>query len=163
MNARYYIDNLNLKPHPEGGYYKETFVNNFKISNNNGDKRGVISNIYFLIEENNHSAFHQIQSDETWYFHDGSPLIVYAIDLEGKIHEYKIGLDIKNGQLPQITIPAKWIFCATTKGSYAFVSCSVAPAFDFKDFKLYEKDELQKFIINDYSKKIIEKYAFKRT
>jgi len=142
-DANYWVNQLHLLPHPEGGFYKEMFRSekNFVPSEINAS-RNYITSIYFLIEAENVSHFHSIQQDELWYYHDGAALIVYILNENGKLEEIKIGPNPENGEVLQAVVPANKIFGSLSSGAFSLVSCVVAPGFDFADFKLYPKKEL---------------------
>ncbi len=137
----YYIKNLKLNPHPEGGYYSEEYRSSYDIDIK-GNKRSLATSIYFLIAENNVSNFHSLKSDELWYFHDGTSLDIAIIDEDGNHYVEKLGLDIENGEKPFIKIPAGSIFGSYNNGGFSLVSCVVSYGFDFEDFKLYKREEL---------------------
>jgi predicted cupin superfamily sugar epimerase len=143
------IDLLNLQKHPEGGYFKETYrsegVIPSEVLNNeiNGD-RNYCTGIYFLLTSDNFSAFHRIKQDEMWHFYEGSPLTVHMIDNQGNYSFQKIGLDFKDGQVPQFVVPkGVWFASEVMKpNSYSFVGCTVSPGFDFADFELADSNML---------------------
>jgi predicted cupin superfamily sugar epimerase len=137
--AQEYIDKLGLLPHPEGGFYKETYRSAVKT----GD-RSLMTAIYFLITSNNISRFHRIKSDEMWYFHDGSPLSVHTLDKENGHQVHKVGLNLSNGENPQLLVPANTIFGSSLdeENAFSLVSCTVAPGFDFADFELFTTQDL---------------------
>tara|TARA_R110002049_G_scaffold275545_1_gene453624 strand:- start:1610 stop:2107 length:498 start_codon:yes stop_codon:yes gene_type:complete len=143
----YWVSHLHLLPHPEGGYYKEMYRSDHKVSANilenglEGD-RNISTAIYFLITEGNFSAFHRIKSDEVWHFYYGEPLIVHVIDLDGSYNKLIIGLDLEKGQTPQAVVPAGAWFASESLGEYSLVGCTVSPGFDFKDFELAKHVEL---------------------
>ena len=134
------IDALGLLPHPEGGFYKETYRSELTLE---GQERNLLTSIYFLLTSENVSRFHRIKSDELWYFHAGSPLIVHTLSERGHMQHY-LGLDLSKGQQPFLWIPKDTIFGSTVleKESFSLVSCAVAPGFDFRDFELFERPEL---------------------
>jgi len=134
------IDALGLLPHPEGGFYKETYRSELTLE---GQERNLLTSIYFLLSTENVSRFHRIKSDELWYFHTGSPLIVHTLSEHGHV-QHHLGLDQSKGQQPFLWIPKDTIFGSTVleKDSYSLVSCAVAPGFDFRDFELFEPDAL---------------------
>ena len=140
MNAQHYIKTLALLPHPEGGYYKETYRSKESITLPQGE-RNYSTAIYFLLEENNFSAFHKIKSDELWHFYAGDVLEVIEITTEGKLKITELG--------PynfQYCVPAGNWFGSRVKqgGKFSLVGCTVSPGFDFKDFEMAEKDSLLK-------------------
>jgi uncharacterized protein len=134
------VKELDLIPHPEGGYYRETYRSEETVKNG---KRNLITSIYFLLTSENVSHFHRIKSDEIWYYHGGSPLVVHVLDAAGH-HEHIVGLDFEKKYLPQFLVPKNTIFGSTVleKNNYSLVSCVVAPGFDFTDFELLKKEEL---------------------
>lgn len=143
------VKSLNLLPHPEGGFYKETYRSSLIIpksvlaDNFSGD-RSVCTGIYFLLTSDNFSAFHRIQQDEMWHYYSGSPLLVHIIDPKGHYSEIEVGLDFDNGQQPQFVVPAGCWFASSVKeeNSFSLVGCTVAPGFDFDDFELASFDML---------------------
>jgi predicted cupin superfamily sugar epimerase len=138
------IQKLSLQPHPEGGFYKETYRSNDTCLDGS---RNLQTAIYFLLTSDNVSHFHRIKSDEIWYFHAGSPLVVHTLTDEGHT-QHLVGNDLLAGQTPQLLVPKDTIFGSSVleKDSYSLVSCSVAPGFDFTDFELFTKADL----IKDY-------------
>jgi predicted cupin superfamily sugar epimerase len=143
------IKQLELLPHPEGGYYKETYrsdgnINSESLNDNYNGKRSYSTCIYFLLTSNDFSAFHKIEQDEIWHFHEGSPIKLHTISENGIHNEYVIGNDFLNGQKPQLVVDGNHWFAAsvTEKDSYALVSCTVSPGFDFSDFMLPTRNEL---------------------
>ncbi len=142
------VKQFGLKPHPEGGYYLETYRSEQQIETKNGN-RNIATAIYFLIEEGNVSNFHRIKSDEHWFFHEGSPLEIHVLSPENGHETLLLGNNFVNGERPHQVVPAQAIFgsCVHESG-YSFVSCVVSPGFDFQDFELFKKEEL----LNDYPK-----------
>jgi len=132
------IEKLNLVPHPEGGFYRETYRSEETKGN-----RNLMTSIYFLLTSEHVSHLHRIKSDELWYYHGGSPLIVHILDAFGH-HEHIVGNDLEKGYFPQFLVPKNTIFGSTVleKDSYSLVSCVVSPGFDFDDFELFKRDEL---------------------
>lgn len=136
------VKDLNLQPHPEGGYYAETYRSEWQLSTDHGP-RSLMTCIYFLLTSENSSKFHQIKSDEMWFYHEGSPLTVHVLSEEG-YSKLLVGPSDKVGHLPYQMVSSGVVFGSTVdeKDSYSLVSCVVAPGFDFKDFKLFETEEL---------------------
>lgn len=134
------IENLGLQAHPEGGFYKETYRSAQTLE---WEDRQLLTSIYFLLTAENVSKFHRIKSDELWYFHAGSPLIVHTLSEKGH-EQHHLGLDLSKGQQPFLWIPKDTIFGSTILNDqgYSLVSCAVAPGFDFRDFELFERAEL---------------------
>jgi len=134
------IQKLHLQPHPEGGFYKETYRSEETCL---GGTRSLQTSIYFLLTSDNVSHFHRIKSDEIWFFHAGSPLVVHTLTDVGHT-QHVVGNDILAGQTPQLLVPKDTIFGSSVleKDSYSLVSCTVAPGFDFADFELFSKADL---------------------
>jgi len=145
MNAKHLIEKLQLLPHPEGGWYRETYRSAETLTNKNGANRNVCTAIYFMLEGNDKSHFHRIQSDETWFFHVGEPLEILTIT-SGQLQLITLGNDILNGEILQFVVPAQTWFAARIKtgSGYSLASCTVAPGFDFSDFELAERENLIK-------------------
>ncbi|MES2376230.1 MAG: cupin domain-containing protein [Bacteroidota bacterium] len=141
--AQYWINHLNLQPHPEGGYYKEVFrsVNGVTRVNETGVKQACTS-IYYLLEGKDFSGFHRLASDELWYFHKGAPLHIHVIDNDGAHTVIELS-DSDTGNLQTIIPPNTWFASEISSGSgFALVSCVVAPGFDFAEFEMAKKEEL---------------------
>ncbi|MEH6659799.1 cupin domain-containing protein [Leeuwenhoekiella marinoflava] len=143
------ISELNLKPHPEGGYFKETYRSEEEIpqgilSNKFTGNRNYSTCIYFLLESDNFSAFHKVNQDEIWHFYDGSPIRLHIISELGIYSNQLIGIDIQNGQTPQFVVKGGSWFAAEFEApsSYSFVGCTVSPGFSFDDFELASRDRL---------------------
>lgn len=143
QRAKEIIEKFDLKSHPEGGFYTENYRSSQFIP---GKDRQLLTSIYFLITGNSISRFHRIQSDECWYFHEGSPLLVHSILPDGKHEIIELGLDLTQNEVPFHVVPALTIFGSHLKNDegYAFVSCAVAPGFDFADFELFTSEALMK-------------------
>ena len=143
MNYKDIIEELQLKPHPEGGFYAETYRSSAFTLNQNREKRNLSTAIYFLLHDTAKSNFHRIQSDELWFFHQGEPIEIVTIQ-GGKANSIILGNAIEKGELPQVTILANTWFGSKLKDGkgYALVSCTVAPGFDFLDFELAERKKL---------------------
>ena len=151
--SKQWISKLNLQSHPEGGYYSEVYRSDEIIPNTSlniryDGSRSISTSIYFLLDENQFSAFHKIKSDELWHFYDGSAIKLYLISEDGKLEIQNVGINIDRNEVPQIVIPKNVWFAAEPidRGSYTLVGCTVAPGFDFNDFELGErKDLIRKF------------------
>ena len=148
-SADYWIEYLKLEKHPEGGYYKRVYTSDLQLKQSSLPKdfhgdRPVCTHIYYLLKQNEFSAFHRIQSDELWHFYDGDALKIYEINKDGSLTEHLLGTDIENRQLPFCVIKAGNWFAAEliTKSVYALVGCTVSPGFDFAEFELTKDDEL---------------------
>jgi len=147
--ANYWIESLHLMPHPEGGYFSETYRSVESITQNGlpdrfPGPRSISTAIYFLLEKNQFSALHRIRSDEIWHFYAGDSLQVHIIELNGDYTLKRLGKDPGNGESFQVTVSAGCWFGATVAvpGAYALVGCTVAPGFDFADFELANRQNL---------------------
>jgi hypothetical protein len=143
MDSKLLIESLELKKHPEGGYYKETYRAADTLNNLNGEARNISTAIFYLLEGNDRSHFHRIANDEMWFYHSGVALDIHCI-VAGELKTIRLGLDVSNGELMQVVIPAYTWFASkiVDEKSYALLSCVVAPGFDFKDFELAERNLL---------------------
>ena len=143
QDAQYFIDQLKMEPHPEGGHYVGTFHSDEEMDRQ-GSRRSLYTSIYFLLQPGEVSHFHRLKSDEVWYYHAGSPLIIHTIDPNGTYNEIKLGLAVHEGEQPQAVVPKGTIFGSSMiqEGSFSLVGCMVAPGFDFEDFELFERKEL---------------------
>ncbi|SEG48739.1 cupin domain-containing protein [Algoriphagus boritolerans] len=136
------VNSLKMTPHPEGGFYAETYRAASEIATENG-LRQLATSIFFLLRSEDVSHFHRIKSDELWFWHEGNPLSVHILGKNG--HEIlKLGPMDGNGTLPQHLVAANTIFgsCVDEADTYALVSCVVAPGFDFRDFELFKAEDL---------------------
>ncbi len=147
--AQKYIANLDLTPHPEGGYFKEVYRSGEIIEAEHlpmrySKKRNFSTSIYFLLEGNQVSKFHRLKSDEIWHFYDGSPIKIFIITQNGNLQEKILGRNLENGELPQLVIEkGNWFGAKVTdKKSFSLIGCTVSPGFDFNDFELAKKQEM---------------------
>lgn len=147
------VTQLDMRPHPEGGYFKETFRSTSKVKTParfEGGERDAGTCIHYLLAEGDFSSWHLIQGDETWIYEAGSPITVYWIDTAGERQKCKLGHVLKHaGATPQVTIPNNCWFAAIIEPEdfdpnepYCLVACAVYPGFDFRDFSLADRAEL---------------------
>ena len=162
QDAQYWIHKLQLSPHPEGGYYRQTYRSDLTIARAGlppafpGDRQASTA-IYFLLEGKNFSAFHRLRSDEVWHFYAGAPLVVHVISPSGDYSIISLGADPDAGQVLQAVVPAGCWFAshvvenahppAKSAGrvgqpSWSLVGCTVSPGFEFEDFELAEREQL---------------------
>ena len=140
---------LQLQTHPEGGYFKEVYRSEGELSdsslpNDYSGARNYSTSIYFLLTSESFSSFHKINQDETWHFYEGSTIELHTISPDGEHKKIKIGTHLEKGEVYQFTVPGNHWFAARIiqEDSYALVGCTVAPGFDFDDFKLGDQDKL---------------------
>ena len=156
-NARYWIDKLKLTPHPEGGYYRQTYRSDLTLACEAlppgfTGPRPASTAIYFLLEGENFSAFHRLRSDELWHFYAGSPLLVHSIDPEGHYSRFLLGSRPDKQETLQAAVPAGTWFASHVADwkSWALVGCTVAPGFDFADFELADREILWKSFLQHH-------------
>jgi uncharacterized protein len=136
------ITTLDLRPHPEGGFYREIFRSAAQVSPE--DQRGpraALTTIYYLLPEGTLSRWHQVASDEVWHLYEGGPLEVLELSASGEsVVRHRLG-SVGNGtDAPVCTIGAGIWQAARPLGEYAFVGCTVGPGFDWEDFRLLADD-----------------------
>lgn len=143
-----YINQLDLSPHPEGGFYKETYrsTQEYLFSPDFHGLRNVSTAIYFMLLENNFSAFHKIKSDETWHFYAGDALEVIELSESKGLSITLLGNQLDQNSTFQHTVYANTWFASRVKsgGTFSLVGCTVAPGFDFNDFVMADRAELIK-------------------
>jgi predicted cupin superfamily sugar epimerase len=132
---------LGLQPHPEGGWFRETYRAAAQIPASALDRhydgaRATSTAIYYLLEAGQRSALHRLRSDEIFHFYAGDPLTIVEIAPDGRLTETRLGADLAAGAIPQHVIPAGAWFGAVPEGRFSLVGCTVAPGFDFADFEL---------------------------
>jgi hypothetical protein len=148
-DARYWIEKLGLEPHPEGGYFRQSYKAELELAKEAlpagfTGPRAASTAIYFLLEGENFSAFHRLRSDEVWHFYAGDPLVVHGIEPDGKYFSILLGRDLEAGQVLQAVVPAGCWFASHVADwkSFAVVGCTVAPGFEFEDFEMGQRKEL---------------------
>ena len=146
--AQSYIESLQMQPHPEGGFFRESYRSEQTMEvpapGGGTQQRNVCTAIYFLLEAGNFSAFHRIKSDEIWHFYAGQALEVLELLPDGELCCTRLGSDILRGEIPQYVVPADTWFASRVVdgGTFSLVGCTVAPGFDFADFQLARRQEL---------------------
>lgn len=147
-SAQHWIETLGLRPHPEGGFFRETYRASGEIGRcclpaGTSGARAFSTAIYFLLPGGQVSVFHRIRSDEMWHFYRGDTLTVHVIDADGSYEARKLGPEPGAGF--QTVVPAGAWFGASVDdpGSWSLAGCTVAPGFDFADFEMASREELQ--------------------
>ena len=150
--AEKWIELLGLEPHPEGGFFRESYrsktvVVQSELVQGFGGPRAMSTGIYYLLDEANFSAIHRIRSDEMWHFYAGSPLRVEGLHPNGTRQDWILHNDPTIGR-PQEIVPARTWFGSrlVDPTGYALVGCTVAPGFDFSDFEMADP----KVLMGDY-------------
>ncbi len=130
------IARLELKPHPEGGYYRETF----RDVRADAQGRSCSTAIYFLLARGERSHWHRIDAVEIWHYYSGAALTLRIANEGCAPHTVTLGPDVAAGERPQAIVPAGAWQSAESTGDWTLVGCSVAPAFEFAKFELAAKD-----------------------
>lgn len=144
MTPEQIIKHFSSQKHPEGGFFRETYRGDEIVHSKPKGDRSSSTLIYYLLSEKEISHFHKVISDEIWAFHAGTTIEILEIDRNGGLVIHQLGLDIKNEEVPHLVIKRDHWFAARVKNGkgFGFVSCIVAPGFEFKDFELGKKELL---------------------
>lgn len=135
LTAREIIDQLALQPHPEGGWYRETW----RAEASDGE-RSAGTAIYYLLDVGEFSHWHRVDAAEVWHWYAGAPLSLTVSPDGHDAAAWILGSELAAGQLPQRVVPAGWWQTATSLGEWTLVGCTVAPGFDFDGFELAPPD-----------------------
>ena len=142
------IEKLELKPHPEGGFYKETYRSSMMLPVHQQNEafhgpRPASTGIYYLLGAGDFSAFHRIQSDEMWHYYEGDAITIHMIHNDGLYQAVELGSDVEKGEAFQLVVPAGVWFAAELSpkanedsDSYCLAGCTVSPGFDFEEFEM---------------------------
>ncbi|NKJ49530.1 hypothetical protein CIC12_22910 [Burkholderia sp. SG-MS1] len=142
------IRRFDLKPHPEGGFFNETYRSVQRVIRDGGSTqhRSASTAIYYLLCDGAHSAWHRIRSDEVWHFYAGEPLNVHVLDASGALVTHKLGNALAHHDAVfQAVVPAGLWFAAecADPATFALVGCTVAPGFEFSEFEIGDVDALK--------------------
>ena len=136
MTAEEIIERLRLEPHPEGGWYRQTWVAEAAEG-----ERPAGTAILFLLRAGERSHWHRVDAAEIWHFHAGAPLTLSLAETgEGPASVRVLGPDLLAGQSPQIVVPKDWCQSARSTGDWTLVGCTVSPGFRFEGFTLAPPD-----------------------
>lgn len=141
--ARTLIEQLQLEPHPEGGFFRELYRSDTQVEPGDGRApRAALTTIFYLLPAGNHSRWHRVRSDETWHLYEGGPLELLLAPPElQRVERLRLGaVGLESG--PVHTVPALWWQAARPLGDYALAGCTVAPGFEYEDFSLLEDDPM---------------------
>jgi predicted cupin superfamily sugar epimerase len=139
---------LNLTKHPEGGYFSEVYRSEETLDKDLHERftgvHSLYTSIYFLLSENDFSAFHVLKSDEIWHFYNGTTLDIHIIKPDGTHNTVSLGKNFESGEHFQYCIKAGHYFAAEVrdKSSFALVGCTVSPGFEYSDFELCKRADL---------------------
>ncbi|MCE2495149.1 MAG: cupin domain-containing protein [Flavobacteriales bacterium] len=142
------VEALKLKPHPEGGFFRENYRSERYIPQEALHKayrgsRSQSTAIYFLLPKTSFSAWHRIHQDEIWHHYEGGVIRIHMISILGNYARVDVGKDLAAGQEYQVIIPGQtWFACEVVEGDYALAGCTVAPGFDFSDFQMPTRAEM---------------------
>ncbi len=139
--AAHLIDALDLRPHPEGGHYREVYRSPDRVTTGSRGERPAVTTIYFLLTAGECSRWHVVQSDEIWHYYEGDPLELLNLDpVTLEVRRTTLG-PFDTGQEPVHVVPAGQWQAARPAGGYTLVGCSVGPGFEFADFRLMRDDQ----------------------
>lgn len=146
--VRELIERLQLSPHPERGYYRETYRAPLCVvpQRPEASTRSASTAIYYLVTARQPTTFlHRLRSDEVFHLYEGGPLHILQLFADGSWAQPVLGLDLAAGQRPQIVIPAGTWFgtSLSPNASHCLVGCTVAPGFEFEDFELDDEQDLE--------------------
>lgn len=132
---------LKLAPHPEGGHYRELFRSERRVHTPHGrSPRSAVTTIYYLLASNELSRWHAVEADEVWHLYEGGPLELYvAPPWLDRLERRRLASASEEGE-PVTVVPAGWWQAARPIGAYALAGCTVAPGFEFADFRLLRDD-----------------------
>jgi predicted cupin superfamily sugar epimerase len=133
MNAEETVRRLGLVPHPEGGFYRQTFRSPLRVQLPDGRERSASTAIHYLLPAGTWSAWHRVQADEVWHYYDGAPLQLFRLGMEPTRLDRRV---------PQAVVPAGVWQAATPDGGATLCGCTVAPGFEFEDFELARLETL---------------------
>ena len=136
LNANDIIARLELRPHPEGGYYRETF----RDQRVDAQGRSCSTSIYYLLTSGDRVPWHRIDAPEVWHFYAGSVLTLQIANEGGMQHMVRLGPGVGTDQRPQAIVPASAWQRAETTGDWTLVGCTVAPGFEFANFEMAPED-----------------------
>ena len=164
--AFYWVTQLGLLSHPEGGYYKEIYraqelIEKPALPERFSGDRNHSTAIYYLLEKGDFSCFHRIKSDEIWHHYAGGVIHIYLLE-NNKIKLLKLGMDLESGEQPVCVVPRNTWFAAepAPDTEYTLAGCTVAPGFDFHDFEMADAVQLQNYLKID--PKLIRRFINKK-
>jgi predicted cupin superfamily sugar epimerase len=131
LSADEVIRLLDLRPHPEGGHYRETFRDSVLV----GSQRSASTAIYYLLRSGERSQWHRIDAAEVWHWYAGAPLVLTVVE-DSERRTIRLGADLAAGERPQAVVPARAWQSAASTGAWTLAGCTVAPGFEFFGFEL---------------------------
>ena len=137
LSAAEIIQQFNMQPHPEGGYFVETFRDDLTLP---GKERAISTAIYYLLEKGDRSHWHRVDAVEIWHYYAGASLTLSLAADGAPGEEWILGADFQREERPQIIIPRGYWQSAHSNGDWTPVGCTVAPGFEFTGFEMAPKD-----------------------
>lgn len=134
MTAEEVIDLLGLQPHPEGGFFVETYRDTPKEGG-----RAHSTGIYYMLREGDFSHWHRVDASEMWHWYAGAPLALHISEDAKRVMTHRLGNDFKAGERPQQVVPPLAWQAAESLGDWSLIGCTVAPGFEFEGFELAPK------------------------
>jgi uncharacterized protein len=135
LSAQDVIRLLDLKPHPEGGHFRESFRDAHQV-----EGRAASTAIYFLLAKGERSHWHRVDAVEVWHWYAGAPLALEILQTAGRVERVTLGCNLSGGERPQAVVPAHAWQAAQSLGDWTLVGCTVAPGFEFAGFELAPKN-----------------------
>ena len=137
------VRELKLEKHPEGGWFAEVYTAPVSFAEGSG-QRALAGSIYYLLGGADISAFHEIDCDELWYYHEGTGMRLYVLKKDGSLVQHLLGSRLSQGALPMVRLEAGDIFAAENldQDGYTLISCMTAPKFRYEGWRLVSRDEL---------------------
>ena len=137
------VRELKLEKHPEGGWFAEVYTAPVSFAEGSG-QRALAGSIYYLLGGADISAFHEIDCDELWYYHEGTGMRLYVLKKDGRLVQHRLGSRLSQGALPMVRLEAGDIFAAENldQDGYTLISCMTAPKFRYEGWRLVSRDEL---------------------
>lgn len=139
LTEKQVIDLLKLHPHPEGGFYRETYRDQGSVGGD-AEGRAYSTAIYYLLGAGDCSAWHRVDAAEVWHFYAGSPLALTICANGHDAASYRLGNNLVMGEHPQLIVPKMAWQTAESLGAWTLVGCTVAPGFDFAGFEMAPAD-----------------------
>lgn len=149
------IGTLQLQPHPEGGFYRETWRSPARVTAEHHASRSAMTTIYFLLAAGGFGAWHRVRSDEVWHWYEGEPLeLLLASPDFSTVQVHRLAA-VAADSTPVVTVPANWWQAARPLGSYALCGCTVAPGFEFEDFSFLRDDPATTAVLKQAAPKLV--------
>jgi len=135
------IDLLELQPHPEGGYFRETVRSGSEVTRKDGSIRSASTAIYFLLVSGTFSRWHRVASDEVWHHYEGGPIELFLVNPDfSEVKRERVG-PLHAGARPHVLVPAGWWQAARPVEEFGMAGCTVAPGFEFEDFAFMDESD----------------------